>query len=135
MNIISKKMITTIALGIVTIVFLCFGLITFYMKSYLPELPFEGMTKKQVYEKITNNNSIIYLTNSKGYNWYIYQGNQKDGRNEIIKRFNTLGIVFKEQLGAGIIFTSNNNKDEIIVESEMWTGKYIIFQVPDAVKF
>ncbi|WP_172373306.1 hypothetical protein [Sporosarcina jiandibaonis] len=38
------------------------------------------------------------------------------------------GWVFKEQMGAGFFFEKES--EEIIVEGGMWTGKYVIFQVP-----
>ncbi|MBP1155072.1 MULTISPECIES: hypothetical protein [unclassified Paenibacillus] len=135
MKTISKKKVTKITFGIVLVISLAVGLVYYNFKLYLPDLPVEGVTKKQAYEKIFNRyNSIVYLNNANGYNWYIYQGNQKNGGTELIKQFNTLGFRFKEQMGSGYVFIKDNGKVELVVESEKWTSKYIIYQVPDEVQ-
>lgn len=132
---ITKKKFTVTTLGIIVLL-LVLGLIYYNLKLYLPDLPVEGVTKKEAYEKIFNrHNAFVYLHNRNGYNWYIYQGNQKDGGTELIKQFNTLGWRFKEQMGSGYVFMKENGKDELVVGSQMWTSKYIIYQVPDEVKF
>lgn len=135
MKTISKKRLTKITFGIVLVLSLAVGLVYYNFKLYFPDLPVEGVTKKQAYEKIFNRyNSIVYLNHANGYNWYIYQGNQKDGGTELIKQFNTLGFRFKEQMGSGYVFIKDTGKDELVVESEKWTSKYIIYQVPDEVQ-
>ena len=35
----------------------------------------------------------------------------------------------RELMGAGFIF-QKGNVEELIVESEMWTERYVIFQIP-----
>lgn len=133
---ISKKMISILSLGIV-IIGLAFSFLIYYnQRLYLPKLPVEGISKQQAYAKISNSNGTIeFLSHRDHYNWYIYQGNTKDGMDELIQRFNTIGLQFKEQIGAGYFFTDDNKTDVIIVESQMWTSKYIIYKVTDEVKF
>lgn len=131
----SKKMTVKIWLGIGIFAILCWGLIYYNLRSYLPELPIEGMTKKEVYQKVVNqHNSIIFLQEEKGYNWYIYQGNPLSAREELVKRFNTLGFYFKDQMGSGYFFGSKDMNKEIIVGSQKWTSKFIIFQMPGEIK-
>lgn len=120
-----------IIIGITLIASLSFGVTVFNQKYYLPNLPFDSLSKKQVYEAVQDSStSLTFLSSADGYNWYIYQGNPKDGGHELITRMKKKGIEFKEQLGSGYFFTSALTKESIIVESEMWTSKYIIYQVP-----
>lgn len=101
---------------------------------YLPDLPVHGITKKEAYDKVSNQyNAIIYLTNTNNNNWYIYQGNQRDFRTELIKRFNTLGYEFEEQMGSGYVFKMTGNDERIVVESQMWTRKFVVCKMPDEV--
>lgn len=105
-------MISIMSLGIV-IIGLGLSLLIYYnLRLYLPELPVEGVSKKKAYAKISNSdNTIEFLSNKNNYNWYIYQGNQKDGMDELIQRLNTLGLQFKEKMGAGYFFTKDNKED------------------------
>jgi hypothetical protein len=70
------------------------------------------------------------LTEEKGYEWYISKVNQRNANEQMKQMMNSRGWTFKEQMGAGYLFTKGN--EEIIVEGRMWTGKYVIFQVPMA---
>ncbi|MCR2802799.1 hypothetical protein [Paenibacillus soyae] len=132
MNNIRKALIT---LSIILVVCLVIsGFLIYESKSYYPDLPFEGSTKEEVIQKVyRNHNSIIKITSDDLYSWYIYQGNQLDGRNELIKRLNTNGWEYKEQMGSGSIFMKNN--EESIITSQQWTRKYVIYQVPHAMEF
>lgn len=121
-------------LGAAVIASVAFIVVVNTQKTYLPRLPFESMTKKQVYEAIyDSDHQWTYLNSDKGYNWYVYQGNQRDGGRELIARLQEKGIHFKEQLGSGYVFTSYNAKEQMIVESEMWTSRYVMYQVPEQV--
>ncbi|MBD8497252.1 hypothetical protein [Paenibacillus arenosi] len=121
---------------IVGVLMVVVGIVCYNLRLYLPEVPVEGVSRKQAYEVIFNkHNSFQFLTNKSGYNWYVYQGNQEGGKTELIKQFNTLGFNFVEQLGSGYIFMRDKAAEQIIVESQMWTGKYIIYQLPNEVKF
>jgi hypothetical protein len=129
----TKTKVSFIAL-VVAVLFMLLGFIIINSRLYLPELPVDGLTKKQAYEKISNTeNDIIYLINEFDRNWYIYQGNNQDLQIELIKRFKTLGIKFVEQLGSGYIFEFTGSEKKLIVESQMWTHKYVIFKMLDGV--
>jgi hypothetical protein len=135
MHITRFKISTSIIVGIV-ILFIVFASIYSYFKLYLPDLPMESVTKRQAYEKIFNNhNAIVVLTDQGDYNWYIYNGPQKEGGIELIKRMRTLGFNFIEQMGSGYIFSKENGQDKIVITSQMWTSKYVLFKAPYEVRF
>lgn len=121
--------------GIVFVVLLCVGIIIYNMRLYMPELPVDQITRQQVYQKINDSqqqDSLIYLTHEDGYHWYVFEGNQKEGKLAFEKLLKSENINFVEQLGAGYIFEKNNKR--IIIESQMWTGKYVIYQVPEEIR-
>lgn len=51
MQITRRKKITSIIVGLVILILLIAAISSYY-KLYLPELPMEGVTKRQAYEKI-----------------------------------------------------------------------------------
>ncbi|WP_410511698.1 hypothetical protein PaeBR_16715 [Paenibacillus sp. BR2-3] len=59
----------------------------------------------------------------------MYRGNQGEGSRKLILAMEQRQWRFKEQLGSGYIFEDRNNRTAI-VESQMWTRKYVLFQVP-----
>lgn len=67
----------------------------------------------------------MFLTDQGDNNWYIYNGPQKAGRTELIKRLKTLGL----------IFTKENSQNKIVVTSQQWTTKYILYKAPNEVRF
>ena len=128
----SKRLLTA-AIILLPIVFAGIGI--YEWRLYLPELPVEGVTRKQAHETISRRtNSLEWLTTENGYNWYLYQGNQAGGGEELIERLRAQGLTFIEQMGAGYMFAADDSQEQIIVESQMWTGKYIIYQVPERIK-
>ncbi|MGO4501117.1 hypothetical protein AB4114_35295 [Paenibacillus sp. 2RAB27] len=128
----SKKYIIVFAILMFAVLLFFLGNTIIKSRFYLPDLPVEGLTKKEAYEKISNrHNDIRYLTNNDNFNWYIYQGSQETFGNELIKQFNTLGgFTFLEQIGSGYVFESKGTGDKLIIESQMWTANYIIFKLP-----
>ena len=102
----------------------------FYSKSYYPALPIDSISKREVVKKgNSSNENILKLTDEKGYEWYISKMNQGNANEQLKQMMESRGWAFKEQMGAGLFFTKGN--EEIIVEGRMWTGKYVIFQVPE----
>jgi hypothetical protein len=96
----------------------------------------EGVTKRQAYMKIFNrHNGILSLTEQGDYNWYIYNGPQKEGGAALTKRMKSLGYNFIEQMGSGYIFSKENSQERIIVTSQQWTGKFILYKAPNTVRF
>ncbi|QYR21259.1 hypothetical protein KZ483_26860 [Paenibacillus sp. sptzw28] len=111
-----------------------FGISVYISKSYYPSLPFEGLSKREALKKIESNDNaeLIKLTEGATFEWYAYKGNQQDGSKQIIKKMEQRGFVFREQLGAGYIFRDKDNevKKDKIIESQMWTSKYVLYEVP-----
>ncbi|MBX4148693.1 hypothetical protein [Paenibacillus lautus] len=132
----AKKYFIVFALLLFAVLLFFLGKTIINSRFYLPDLPVEGITKKEAYEKISNrHNDIRYLINNDNFNWYIYQGSQETFGNEIIKQVNTLdGFTFLEQIGSGYVFESKKTGDKLIIESQMWTANYIIFKLPVEVR-
>lgn len=104
--------------------------ILFYSKIYYPSLPIDSLSKREVAPKANKlDEGFVYLTKENGYEWYISKMNQGEAYEHLKQMMNEKGWNYKEQMGAGFIF-QKENKEELIVESEMWTGKYVIFQIP-----
>jgi hypothetical protein len=124
------KVIILVAISFAVI----FGIGLYTSKSYYPSLPFEGLSKREVLKKIESNDNskLIMLTEGPAVAWYAYKGNQEDGSKQIIMKMEQRGFVFKEQLGSGYIFRDKDNefKKDKIIESQMWTSKYVLYEVP-----
>lgn len=101
----------------------------FYSKIYYPSLPIDSVSKREVVQKVNKSDeSFVYLTKENGYEWYISKMNQGKAYEHLKQVMKEDSWNFKEQMGAGFIFQKENK--EIIIESQMWTGKYVIFQIP-----
>ena len=119
-------------LFVIILVLLVIGFgVLFYSKAYYPALPINSVSKREVVHIVnTSNEKITKLTEENGYEWYISKKNQGNSYEQLKQMMGSKGWTFKEQLGAGFIFQKEN--EELIIESEMWTGKYVIFQIPKA---
>ena len=117
--------------GIISVVIciaISFGTL-FYSKIYYPSLPIDSVSKREGVQKVNKSDeSIVYLTTENGYEWYISKMNQGEAYEQLKQMMKGKGWNYKEQMGAGFIFQKESK--ELIVESEMWTGKYVIFQIP-----
>ena len=119
-----KKSVTLILL----IVIILSGVL-FYSKTYYPSLPIDSVSKREVVKKVKNSNgNMVKITEENGYEWYIVESKQGKAYAHLKKMLEDEDWVYKEQLGAGFIFRKENL--ELIVGSEMWTSKYVIFQIP-----
>lgn len=99
-------------------------------KLLLPSLPFEGMSKKQVYELATASKELVFVTEHKGYNWYIYDGRLLSGIEKLTAMLEQDGFTFFEQMGSAYFFTHPEQSDKLVVSSQQWTGRFVIFQLP-----
>lgn len=109
-------------------------LMLFNNRYYLPPLPFDNLSKKEVYQTARDNSGLTYLTTNRGHNWYIMRGNALDGSNELIAQLKQQGYTFKEQMGAAYMFASSDESETLIVSSQMWTGKFVLFQLPEEIR-
>jgi hypothetical protein len=106
-----------------------FGVILIYARVYYPPLPINSVSKSEVINKVKKSNgNIVKITEEKSYQWYISEMNQGRAYKNLKKLMADKGWSFKEQVGSGFVFQSEQG--EIIVLSEMWTKKYVIFHFP-----
>jgi hypothetical protein len=99
-------------------------------KSYYPRLPIESISKREAVKLLNDNiQELTRLADGEIYSWYGYKGNQAEGGEALKQALTTKGWIFKEQLGSGYIFQDGSNTTRI-VESQMWTGKYVLYKVP-----
>ncbi|UVI29566.1 hypothetical protein [Paenibacillus spongiae] len=107
------------------------GVFIYNSKSYYPPLPIgmEGISKKEVLRAVHDSRSGLnpVLADEKS-EWLGFHGNQGDGGKHLIAEMEHRGWGFTEQLGAGYLFQDAEGRQRI-VESEMWTSNYVIYQV------
>lgn len=119
-----------ILLSIIVAIFV--GLAGYYSKFYYPSLPFDGVSKHVVVKALEKSNGeLIQITNDKDYDWYGIESNQEVGRAQVIEMMEAKGLKYEEYMGSGIIFTNGN--DKVIVTSQMWTRKYVVYKIPEFV--
>lgn len=124
------KCLKKLIISVVVCIAISFGTL-FYSKIYYPFLPIDSVSKREVVQ-IANktDESIVYLITENGYEWYISKMDQGEAYEQLKLMMKEKGWNYREQMGAGFIF-QKENKEEIIVGSEMWTGKYVIFQIQE----
>lgn len=106
------------------------GAILFNSKMYYPPLPFEHMSKKEVFEKAQDSNGrIVKLSNDGEYDWYITdERNMETAGKAIIELANRYGWNFSQKEGSGLFF--NKQGETLIVTTQKWTGEYTVIQIP-----
>ena len=124
-----KRYQNLVLLIVLLAVFISIGFWVNSNKAYYPELPFEGGSKKEVVEKLEkSNNELVELSNGNGYYWLGFRGNQKDGRDEVIKQMEDRGLKYDYYEGSGLFF---ENGKRVIITGEQWTKDYILYKVPE----
>ena len=121
------------AVGLLLIVTLGMLAFLYTAKLHLPPLPFEGMSKKQGYELATDTPGLAFMTEHDGFNWYIYNGGLASGVEELITKLEKAGFSYHEQMGSAYFFTHSNHSDKLVVTSQQWSSKFVIFQLPEEV--
>ena len=115
-------------MSVLVFIIILFGIL-FYSKIYYPSLPIDSVSKREVVQKANkSDDSIVYLTTENGYEWYISKVNQGEAYEYLKQMMKRKGWNYKEQMGAGFFFQKESK--ELIIESEMWTGRFVIFQIP-----
>jgi len=103
--------------------------VAFHFKTYYPALPIETVSKREAIDKVNNaKEPIVRLTEENGNEYYISRMQQGKAYDHLKQMMSERGFVFKEQMGAGYIF--QRESEDVIVEGQMWSGKYVIFQIP-----
>lgn len=124
-----KKVLLTFSLGIISILVIVF-VFAFFNKVYYPSLPIENMSKKEVIEKINDSDQqIVKLTDENSREWYITSERNQSKVDEIVKEMVSLnGWTFEQKEGSGLIFEKQEEK--LIVTTQMWTGNYVLIEIP-----
>ena len=123
--------VRTLKKVMISILFLTFILlgVLFYFKTYYPALPIDTVSKREAIEKVNNaTDPIVRLTEENGIEYYISRMQQGKAYDHLKQMMSDRGFVFKEQMGAGYIFQKES--EDVIVEGQMLSGKYVIFQIP-----
>lgn len=120
-----KKWLITIALCVLPL-----GVIAFNSKFYYPKLPIDSMSKKEVVESINQSSKeMVKIAEENGYEWFITRMEQGKARENLKEMISKKGWKFKEQMGSGYFFEKKDKR--LIAETEMWTGNFVIVQVPN----
>lgn len=120
-----KKWLITIVLCLLPI-----GIIAFNSKFYYPQLPIDSVTKKEVLKAINQSSKeMVKIAEENGYEWFITRMDQGKARENLKEMIREQGWKFREQMGSGYIFDKEDKR--LIAETEMWTGNYVIVQVPN----
>ncbi|MBT2689717.1 hypothetical protein J7I93_16135 [Bacillus sp. ISL-47] len=113
----------------IIVLFACLAGYVFYSKVYYPELPIESITKREAVAK--GEKSVYKMTKIAEENshvWYMAQMKQGKAYDLMKEKMAKNGWSFIEQNGAGFFF--EKREKTLIVTSQMWTGKYVLFSVP-----
>ena len=93
-------------------------------------MPMFGFEKKEAVEKIKGSNrQMVRLTNENGHEWYISSETNISVVGELIKEMvGQQGWVFTQKDGSGLFFERQGER--LIVTTQMWTGDYVLIQIP-----
>ena len=106
------------------------GIVVFNSKFYYPTLPIESVSKKEVLESLNDSSeSIVKIAEENDYEWFITREEQGKEYENIKNMINKNGWQFKNQEGSGFFFEKGDKK--MIATTQMWTGNYVIVQIPD----
>lgn len=104
--------------------------IVFNNKSYYPPLPMEKVTKRELLQLVDEHHQgLVQITVDEEHSWYIFEGNQLEGATALKAMMKEQDLVFVEQMGAGYFF-EDHKSNSVIVTSQMWTSKYVLYKVP-----
>ncbi|MBS4214844.1 hypothetical protein [Neobacillus rhizophilus] len=117
----------------ISIVLILFGVLLIYLKDvYYPSLPIDSVSKSEVINKVhKSDGNIVKIAEEDSYQWYISEMKQGKAYENLKSFMEEKGWFFKEQLGSGFVF--QNEQGEIMVSSEMWTRKFVIFHFPKGI--
>lgn len=104
----------------------------FINKLYYPSLPITGISPKEVIEKLnTSDSKIVQIADEGNSHWYITRTENKGtsiSDDNIKQLITSNGWEFKEKDGSGLFFERDNER--LIVTTQMWTGKYVLVNIP-----
>ncbi len=102
-----------------------------FNKSYYPSLPIDGLSAKQVIQKLEeSDNEVVEIAKDGDMTWYITRSGNEGilHADENIKQMiASNGWEFKEKDGSGLFF--KKDEDRLIATTQMWTEKYVLVKV------
>ncbi|MFJ7951727.1 hypothetical protein ACIQZG_09390 [Lysinibacillus sp. NPDC096418] len=123
-----KKIIS----GLVAILLVA-GTYIFANKLYYPQSPIEHLSAKDILHKLRDSNEdIAMLSKEDNWTWYVTRSNNNgilEGDKKIKEMISKKGWAFKDKNGSVLSFEKNGR--QLIVTTERWTGKYVLFKVPN----
>lgn len=118
------KSLTSISLVAIILV-----IVAYNTKFYYPTLPIESVSKREVLQSINESSEpIVKIANEGGYDWFITRADQGEYREILKTMIGDHGWEFETQDGSGYFFEKEDEK--LIVTTQMWTGEYVMVQVP-----
>jgi hypothetical protein len=113
-----------------TMLLIVFLVLSFNSKWYYLPLPeqLSVLSKREVLNKIQKiENELVKIYENEDDEFYIAHMNQGKAYDDLKEHMKQKGYVFHSQQGAGYFFYKDQQR--FIVTSQMWTGKYVIFQI------
>lgn len=127
----NNKRIIPIFIFVSMILLIAYILTLLFTKSYYPPHPIDLVTKRELVSLLSKSDQeLIKIIDEDHYSWYGFKGNQGVGKEALIGAMKARGLTFVEQLGSGYIF-EDESQQITIVTSQMWTGKYVLYQMPN----
>ncbi len=94
-----------------------------------PALPFSGSSASEVKTLLNGyDGKLIKLATVEGVDWYGAPSGQGAGAEAMKREVAAAGWRFVQQEGSGYFFVRGAEK--IVITSEMWTGRYVLFRIP-----
>ncbi|MCM3783406.1 hypothetical protein M3231_10510 [Neobacillus mesonae] len=127
----------------VLVISLCILLIVIFAaifianKEYYPNLPFEGMSKKEAVNLLNQNPGTLQVLSESGDTvWMAMKGNLSEGKEQIMSLMEARGWNYRTQEGSGYFFTKEDltstdtvpQRADKIVTSRVWTRDIILFR-------
>ncbi|ART75059.1 hypothetical protein B4U37_02915 [Sutcliffiella horikoshii] len=113
-----------------TIIEVILVIVAYNTRFYYATLPIESVNKKEVLQSINESpEPIVKIVNEDGYDWFITRSNQGEYRETFKEMMGENGWEFEYQDGSGYFFEKEG--ETLIVTTQMWTGEYVIVQVPE----
>lgn len=107
------------------------GSLLYYSKAYYPSLPFDSATKRDVLHVLKlAEGKLAKVTEEDGYEWYAARQGEAD--EQLQDMMTDRGWQLVEQMGSAFLF--KRGEATLIIESEMWTRYYVLFQIPSSVR-
>lgn len=118
------------ALLVIGLIIILLGTFIYFNKLYYPPLPIENLSKKEVIKRLTDTDQeIVPLSNENDKQWFIISERNASIADELIKEMVMQdGWTFTQKEGSGLFFEKQG--ESLIVETQKWTGNYVLVDIP-----